>query len=58
MGRITAIVESVNEPDMNKVFEALARIIGRREGVEIKVINVRKRKPGDPPGMFVEKKGG
>lgn len=34
-----------NEPkiDVNKAFEAIARIIGAREHMDIKVISVRKR---------------
>ncbi len=57
-GHITAIVESKNDLDINKVYEAIARIIGQRTGVEIKVVNLRKRKPEDGKAMFAKEVSG
>jgi hypothetical protein len=36
-----------NTLDVRKFYETLARIIGEREGVEIKVVAIREREPED-----------
>ena len=33
--------------NVQKIFETLAKIIGDREGVEIKVVAIRERKPDE-----------
>lgn len=40
--------------DFRLFYETLARIIGEREGVKIRVVSVRERKPGEPRCEVVE----
>jgi hypothetical protein len=44
------IVKTVNEPNALRAFQALARIIGEKEGVEITLKSLKKKDEGAKPG--------
>lgn len=43
-------IKMVNELDPEKAFQALARIIGEKEGVEITLKSLKKKEEGAKPG--------
>lgn len=43
-------VKTVNEPNALRAFQALARIIGEKEGVEITLKSLKKKDEGAKPG--------
>lgn len=43
-------VKTVNEPNALRAFQALARIIGEKEGVEITLKSLKKKEEGAKPG--------
>lgn len=42
-------VKTVNEPDPVRAFQALARVIGDKEGVEITLKSLKKREGAEKP---------